>query len=176
MQVSQALDVMEALLRAAEHPDIVEVARYGADTQPGGQSPPGVKAKHENGSYAMLWAEVPPRDARPMPLGEMPPPRLRARRILVLAHQLLDVARPEPFASWELCATPGVGDWTGGDPPPSALRITCRDRSVVYLRGTAASGDEAEPETDPYPDYQIPQGVREWHHRVSAPTAEPVSA
>ncbi|GIM83875.1 hypothetical protein Sar04_14440 [Salinispora arenicola] len=30
MQVSQALDVMEAILRAAEHPDIVEVTRYGA--------------------------------------------------------------------------------------------------------------------------------------------------
>lgn len=176
MQVSQALDVMEAILRAAEHPDVVEVARYGTDTQPGGQVPAGIKAVHQNGSYAMLWAAVPPRDARPVPLGEMPPPRLRAQRILVLAHQLLDVARPEPIAAWELCATPGVGDWDGGDPPPSALRLTCRDRSVIYLRATAASGGAAEPETDPYPDYQIPQGVQSWHLSRSAPSAERVSA
>lgn len=173
MQVTQALDMMEAILRAAEHPDIVSVSRYGADTQPGGQSPPGIKAVHQTGSYAMLWAAVPHRHARPVPLGDMPPPRYRAQRILVLAHQLLDVARPEVITSYELCATPGVGDWTG-DPPLSALRLKCGDGSVVYLRATAASGGGAEPETDPYPDYQIPQGVQSWH-RLNAPHAEPAS-
>ncbi|WP_038842415.1 hypothetical protein [Salinispora arenicola] len=169
MQVSQALDVMEAILRAAEHPDIVEVTRYGADTQPGGQSPPGIKVRHQSGTAAMLWAGASPRDATPVPLPTGPlPPRQRAARILVLTQQLLDVARPEVFASWELCRQPGVEV-----PVAAAVRITARDGSTIYLRGTAASGD-TEPETDPYPDYQIPQGVQSWH-RLNAQPAEPAS-
>ncbi|MFG3709230.1 hypothetical protein ACGF7U_31490 [Micromonospora sp. NPDC047670] len=172
MQVSQALDVMEALLRVAEHPDIVAVDRYGTDVQPGGQSPAGVKALHRSGSAALLWAAVPPRDATPVPLPSEPlPPRWRAARILVLAHQLLDVARPDQFAKWELCRQAGVES-----PVAAALRITAADGSVVYLRATSASGSAAEPETDPHPDYQIPQGVRSWHQAVSAPSAERVLA
>jgi hypothetical protein len=176
VQVSQALDIMEALLQAAEHPDITAISRYGRDTQPGGQSPPGIKVVHGNRSYAMLWAALPHPDARPLPLGEMPPPRLRAGRIIVLAHQLLDAAQPDAFLKWELCATPGVGAWEDGNPPASALRITCRDGQVIYLRGTAASGGAAEPETDPHPDYRIPQGVQSCRLSPSAPSAEPVSA
>ncbi|NIL42923.1 DUF2058 domain-containing protein [Salinispora arenicola] len=169
MQVSQALDVMEAILRAAEHPDIVEVTRYGADTQSGGQSPPGIKVRHQSGTAAMLWAGVSPRDATPVPLPTGPlPPKQRAARILVLTQQLLDVARPEVFASWELCRQPGVEV-----PVAAAVRITARDGSTIYLRGTAASGD-TEPETDPYPDYQIPQEVQSWH-RLNAQPAEPAS-
>jgi hypothetical protein len=158
VQVTHALDVIEGLLRAAEHPDITAVERYGRDPQPGGQSPAGVKVVHRSGSTGMLWAAVPPRDATAVPLpGEMPPPRLRAARVLVFAHQLLDVARPEQFTGWELCRQPGVEV-----PVAAALRITARDGSVIYLRGTSASGSGAEPEQDPYPDYQIPEGVRSW--------------
>ncbi|MEV6798558.1 hypothetical protein AB0M91_09440 [Micromonospora rifamycinica] len=174
MQVTQALDIMEALYQAAEHPDVTTIRRYGRDSEPGGQSPAGVRLWHQTGSSSMLWAAVPPRDAQPVPLGEMPPPRLRFWRLLVFTHQLLDAAQPEPFERWELCATPGVGWTENGQPTPSALRITCRDRTVLYLRATAASGDRREPETDPYPDYQIPQGVREWHLRVNAPSAGPM--
>lgn len=172
MQVSQALDVVEALLRAAEHPDVTAVERYGRDVQHGGQSPAGVKVVHRSGSAGMLWAAVPPRDAVAVPLpGEMPPPRLRAARVLVFVHQLLDAARPEQFTSWELCRQPGVEV-----PVAAALRITARDGSVIYLRGTSASGAGAEPEQDQHPDYQIPQGVQSWHLKVSAPSAEPASA
>ncbi len=173
MQVSQALDVMEALLRAAEHPDIVTIRRYGRDAQPGGQSPAGVKIQHRSSdTWALLSAFPPPRDATPVPLpSEMPPPKWRAARILVFAHQLLDAGKPEPFASWELCRQPG----TEG-PVAAAIRVSARDGSVFYLRGMAASGSMREPEVDPYPDYQIPQGVREWHLRVSVPSAERVSA
>ncbi|QOC89890.1 hypothetical protein [Micromonospora craniellae] len=172
MQVSQALDMIEALLRAAEHPDITAVQRYGRDAQPGGQSPAGVKALHRSGSAAMLWAAVPPRDATPVPLPSDPlPPRWRAARILVLAHQLLDVARPDQLAQWELCRQAGVES-----PIAAALRLNARDGSVVYLRGTSAGGTSREPETDPFPDWQIPEGVREWHLRVNAPSAGPVPA
>ncbi|WP_431904109.1 hypothetical protein [Micromonospora carbonacea] len=172
MQVSQALDIMEALFRAAEHPDITAVERYGRDDQPGGQSPPGVKVVHRSGSTGMLWAAVPPRDAAAVPPpDEMPPPRLRAARVLVFAHRLLDAARPEQFAGWELCRQPGVEV-----PVAAALRITAHDKSVIYLRGTSASGAGAEPAQDPHPDYLIPEGVQSWHLRVSAPSAEPASA
>ncbi|TDC42107.1 hypothetical protein [Micromonospora sp. KC213] len=172
MQTSQALDVMEQLLLAAEHPDITAVERYGRDAQPGGQSPAGVKAVHRSGSAAMLWVAVPPRDATPVPLPAEPlPPKWRAARLLVLAHQLLDVARPDQFTKWELCRQAGVES-----PVAAALRLTGRDGSVVYLRATAASGSMAEPETDPHPDYRIPQGVQSWHLKVPAPSAEPVSA
>ncbi|MEU4777448.1 hypothetical protein [Micromonospora sp. NPDC023633] len=171
MQVSQALDVVEALLRAAEHPDIVAVERYGADVQPGGQSPAGVKAVHGSGSAALLWGAVPPRDATPVPLPSEPlPPKWRAARILVLAHQLLDAARPDVFRSWELCRQAGVES-----PVAAALRITASDGSVVYLRATSAAGSMGEPETDPHPDYRIPQGVQSWHLSLNAPRAEPVS-
>ncbi|MEU8264502.1 hypothetical protein AB0C02_28250 [Micromonospora sp. NPDC048999] len=172
MQVSQALDVMEALLRAAEHPDIVSVSRYGRDTTPGGQSPAGVAVMHRSSdTRALLTAAVPPRDATPVPLPTEPlPMKWRAARILVFAHQLLDAAKPDPFSGWELCRQPG----THG-PVAAAIRITARDGSVIYLRGLAASGSMREPETDHYPDYQIPQGVQSWHLSPSAPSAEPAS-
>ncbi|MDG4797384.1 hypothetical protein [Micromonospora sp. WMMD1082] len=172
MQVSQALDLIETLLRAAEHPDIVSVARYGRDNQPGGQSPAGVKAVHQSGTAAMLWAAEAPRDATPVPLPTEPiPPKWRAARILVLAHQLLDVARPDQLLRWELCGQAGADV-----PVAAALRLTARDGSMIYLRGTAASGGSVEPETDRHPDYQIPPGVRSCLQAASAPSAERVSA
>lgn len=167
MQLSQALDVLEALFRAAEHPDVTDITRYGRDPQPGGQSPSGVRVWYRSGSSSMLWGAVAPRDATPVPLpGEMPPPRLRGARGLVLAHQLLDFARPEQFAGWELCRQPGIEV-----PVAAGIRITARDKSVIYLRGTSACGQGAEPDQEPYPDYQIPEGVREWHLRASAASA-----
>ncbi|BCL12376.1 DUF2058 domain-containing protein [Micromonospora sagamiensis] len=159
MQLSQVLDVVEALHRAAEHPDVTDITRYGRDSEPGGQSPGGVRVWYRSGSSLMLWGAVPPRDAKPVPLpDEMPPLRLRAARGLVFAHQLLDVARPEQFSGWELCRQSGCEV-----PVAAALRVTARDGSVVYLRGTSACGQGAEPEQDPYPEYQIPEGVHARH-------------
>ncbi|GLY25385.1 hypothetical protein [Micromonospora sp. NBRC 101691] len=167
MQLSQALDVMEALHHAAEHPDVTDIRRYGRDAQPGGQSPAGVRVWYRSGSSFMLWGAVPPREAKPVPLpSEMPPPRLRAARGLMFAHQLLDVAQPEQFTSWELCRQPGCEV-----PVAAALRITARDGTMIYLRGTSACGQGAEPEQEPYPDYHIPEGVREWHLKASAVSA-----
>lgn len=175
MKTADALDMIEALVRAAAHPDVVAVRRYGSDPEPGGNWPSGVKLVHETGAESMLWAAVPPRDARPVALPqEMPEPRLRATRLLIFAHRLLDVAQPSRLASWELCAAPGVGIAPGES--PSALRLHCRDRSVVYLRATAASGTSGEPDTDPYPDYQIPEGVRTCLTDPSARSAALTSA
>lgn len=179
METAAVLDVMEALLRAADHPDHVTVSRYGRDTRPGGQSPSGVKVTHQSGAASMLWAAVPHRDARPLPVpAVLPPPARRPDRILTLTHRLLDAADPDEFTSWEICATPGVGAWDDNTPPPSALRITCRDGSIAYLRTTAASGPNGaagDPDTDPWPNYRIPEGIHSWHLKASAACAEPVS-
>ncbi|MFI6228713.1 hypothetical protein ACIBCR_15530 [Micromonospora echinospora] len=162
MPNARVLDVIEALLRAADHPDYQQVARYGRDTLPGGQSPAGVKALHKSGSTSMLWCAAEPRDAHPVPAdavdgmtGSMP------ARTLRLAHRLLDAARPPQFSRWELCAAPGVG-WPESGKSPSALRITGSDGTVAYLRATAASGPgggKAEPKEDPFPEWQVPDAI-----------------
>ncbi|SCL16081.1 hypothetical protein GA0074694_1484 [Micromonospora inyonensis] len=169
MQVTEVLDALAALYGACDHPDVVEVSRYGRDTKPGGQSPPGVKVTYRSGSSAMLSATVEPRPApEPVPLpAEMPPPTQRAVRMLVFTTQLLDHARPPVFRSWETCDLAGV--WLS----PSALRINCADGSTVYLHVTVASGASREPETDPHPDYRFPEGVRTWPPVVSAQSALP---
>lgn len=173
METAKILDVIEALLRASEHPDITAIARYGKDAKPGGQSPSGVKAVHRTGSYAMMWAAVAPHDATPVPLPTEPlRPVLRASRILVLAHHLLDAAKPAEFRAWQLCTSPGVG-LPGSI---SALRLACQDGSTAYLRGTAASGPAGgagEPTEEPFPDYVIPEGVHSWHLKVPALSAAP---
>lgn len=167
MQVTEALDTIAALTRASEHPDITAVTRYGGDTRPGGQSPPGVKVMYRSGSSALLWAAEEPRPAPaqvPLP-AEMPPPTQRATRMLAFTTQLLDYARPPVFKAWETCDYPGV------HLSPSTLRINCADGTAVYLRVTVASGPGREPEVDPHPDYRFPEGVREWPLKVSAQSA-----
>ncbi|QKW17387.1 hypothetical protein HUT12_23650 [Verrucosispora sp. NA02020] len=176
MPNAQVLDVVEGLLLAAQHPDYAGAVRYGKDSTPGGQSPAGVKAVALSGSTSLLWCAVPDRNAKPVS------PELAAEamvcmpgRALNLLRRLLDVARPEQFTSWELCGAPGVG-WPRHGESPSAIRITGSDGSVAYVRATAASGpggSAAEPKSDPCPDYQIPEGVRQWRHSRSAASAVP---
>ncbi|WP_328344626.1 hypothetical protein [Micromonospora sp. NBC_00421] len=171
------LDVVEALLRAAEHPDYTNITRYGRDSLPGGQSPAGVKAAHMSGSTSMLWAAEVPREATPVQADDDVLVTSMPGRMLRLMVRLLDAARPNGFTSWQLCAAPGVG-WPASGESPSAIRIVGDDGSVAYLRATAASGPRggaAEPKTDPCPDYRIPEGVVEWHHGRSAAPAVPVS-
>lgn len=163
MPNQRILDVIEALLRAADHPDYQQITRYGRDTMPGGQSPAGVKAAHKSQSTSMLWAAVEPRDARPVDpaaldhmTGSMP------GRALRLLYRLLDTARPPQFTRWELCAAPGVG-WPETGVSPSGIRVTGSDGTVAYIRATAASGPgggKAEPKEDPNPDWQVPETVK----------------
>ncbi|MGC4771207.1 hypothetical protein ACLQ25_19825 [Micromonospora sp. DT44] len=169
MRVKDVVDAMELLYRAADHPEVVEVSRFGRDTEPGGQSPPGVKLLFRSGTSALLAASVPPRPApEAVPLtAELPSPSPRVTRTLALTMRLLDYARPPVFKSWETCAYPGV------HLKPSAVRINCTDGDVVYLRVTVASGPSRDPEADLYPEYEIPEGVRAWPPGVSAAPAVP---
>ncbi|MEU4214053.1 hypothetical protein [Actinoplanes sp. NPDC026623] len=171
MQLAQVLDVLEGLFAASEHPDIKEIERYGHDTAPGGGSPAGVKVKHDSGSEAYLWGAVWP-GAKPIPVPDEPlPPRYRASRLAVLAVQLLDVARPTQFRSWQLVAFPDLGPQPGVS--PAGVSIVCSDGTAMLLRVTAGSGPVGDPADDPFPDYRIPEGVKEWHLRASAQSAAP---
>ncbi|MET8278373.1 hypothetical protein [Micromonospora sp. NPDC005174] len=176
MPNAHVLDVVEALLIAAQHPDYTDVYRYGRDSMPGGQSPAGVSATHLSGSRSMLWAAEQPHDARPADASDAMVTSMPGRT-LRLTLRLLDAAQPAEFTRWELCSAGGVG-WPEHGVSPSAIRITGADGTVAYLRATAASGPRggaAEPKEDPCPGYVIPQEVREWRHRASAAIAVPAS-
>lgn len=169
MKPAAVLDVFEQLLTAAAHPDIVDVSRYGKDVEPGGQSPAGVCVKHQSGSEAYLWVAAARPEPTPCPIeGGVPAPKFRAHRLLRLVLDLLDVAKPDVFTGWAPCAFPGVyPDAAAG------LRVAHRDGGVTFLRVTAGAGPAGDPTEEPFPDYTIPEGVKEWHLKASAVSATP---
>src|SRR3954471_11789510 len=102
MQLAAFLDVIEAVLKASNHPDIAEVRRYGTDAAPGGQSPAGVAVRWAYASGATSYlAGSPLKVETPLPTPEvLPPPPVVAQRLPVFVVQLLDVAQPDVFRSW----------------------------------------------------------------------------
>lgn len=155
MGSAQVLEVVERLFNAAEHPDIVEVKRYGRDLKPGGQSPAGVSITYGSGAQTYLFADEPSTPTpQPHPLPEqMPPLKLRAQHALKLLVELLDVARPDGFTAWRTVSFPGISM------EPCALEIRCTDGTSAYLRATCASGSTGDPDTEPFPDYVIPAAL-----------------
>jgi len=173
MQLAQVLDVFEGLLVASKHPDIVEIERYGRDVAPGGSSPAGVKARYQSGSEAYLWGAVWPGEIPITVPDEMPPPKRRADRMAIFAVQLLDVARPDVFTSWQLVAFPDLGPTDERGKSAAGVSLVCSDGTKMLLRVTAGSGPSGDPAEDPFPDYRIPEGVKSWHLRVHAQSAAP---
>jgi hypothetical protein len=167
MQLAQVLDVFEGMLVASEHPDIASVGRYGRDLVPGGQSPAGVKVQHQSGSWTYLFGAIHPGEI-PVPIPDvLPRPKLRAPRMAIFAAQLLDVARPDVFRSWQLVAFQDLGHERGVT--PLGISLVCSDGTKMLLRATAGSGP-TDPEDEPAPEYRIPEGVQQWHLRVSSST------
>lgn len=181
MKLAQILDVIEGVLIASEHPEIVEVERYGNATEPWGptvaesrsKSISGVMVKYSSSSTASIWGGVQPGEiVIPMP-EEMPPIGRRAPRLAIFVAQLLDVARPAPFASWRLSGFPDLGLESDRGKWPSGVTVVCADGTEMLLRVTSTGTTVGrEPEEDPFPDYRIPEGVKEWH-RVNAQSAAP---
>lgn len=166
MQITAALEVIEALLHASEHPDFQSITRYGSDTTPGGNSPPGVKVTHRSGSSTLIWVTAAKPDGATVSLPtEMPPPSQRVQRMVKFAVELFDAARPAEFSNWEACNYPGVHI------SPAGLRISASDATKIHLRVTNASGAAREPTEDPHPDYQFPEGVRSWPQGANAVSA-----
>jgi len=168
MQLAQVLDVIERLLVAAEHPEIDKVERYGTATEPWGPDAArsrttlisGLKATFTSTSTAFLNGRILPGVVEvPVP-ADMPPPKLRAPRFVTFVAQLLDVARPPAFASWQLVtpATAGSPDQLGT--LPYGIAITCADGTKMLLLSQATGAMVgAEPAEEPFPDYVIPDTV-----------------
>ncbi|UQU64874.1 hypothetical protein COUCH_00455 [Couchioplanes caeruleus] len=174
MQLVKILDVLEGLFVASEHPEIVEISRYGQTDAVAGVPPyAGVRVKYPSGATAMLWGSNEPGGV-PVPVPEvMPTVARRAPRIAIFAAQLLDVARPSIFRSWTLLAFPSLGLESERGTMPFGLSIVGADGTTTQLRATATGGDVRDPAEDPYPDYRIPEGVKEWHPVVNAQPAVP---
>jgi hypothetical protein len=174
MQQAQALDVLEAVLNASGHPDIDEVGRYGQDVAPGDQSPAGVSVLWRYGggatsylSGSLLKVETP----LPTP-ASIPAPQPVGDRLPVFVVQLLDVARPDAFRSWELVALTGIGPTGRQGQVPDGVRITGSDGTTIVFHATYGSGQAKEPDVDPHPGYVIPvERVQSW--RASQPADRP---
>ncbi|MCY1141394.1 hypothetical protein OWR29_25630 [Actinoplanes sp. Pm04-4] len=178
MQLVQVLDVIERLLVASEHPDIVSVERYGTATEPWGPdvarnraqgSIAGVKVTHASTSSALLNGRIAPNAVPVIAPSEVPPPSLRAPRLVMFVSQLLDVARPREFASWQLVSQPD-----GPSDLPYGIGIACADGTNMLLmcQSTGAMVG-SEPSEEPFPDYVIPEGVKTCLQEVSAHRAAP---
>lgn len=164
MKLAEVLDVVQGLLVASEHPDIVSVDRYGSSTEPWGPNAAqaktstisGVKVTYTATSTAMLWGAISPGVVVvPMP-AVMPPPTQRTPRLPIFVVQLLDVARPPAFTSWQLVAQPTVGPKDLLGTLPSGLTIACADGTKMLLlsqsTGAMVGTDPAE---EPFPDWQL---------------------
>ncbi|MFI5895667.1 hypothetical protein ACIA5D_36785 [Actinoplanes sp. NPDC051513] len=165
MTLPEVLDVIERLLNAAEHPDIVRVERYGTGAEAWGptveksqvKTVTGVKVHHQSTSSASLWGSN-RSDLTPVEAPEMPAPGLRGPRLAILTVRLLDVARPPQFSGWQLFS---VAELAGaGEGLPFAVGITCADGSRVLLQASSTGASVGrEPDVEPFPDYVVPEGL-----------------
>ena len=180
VNLAAILDVIEGLLNAAEHPDIVKVDRYGDGNEPWGPSTErsksktlaGVKVTHQSTATASLWGAVWP-GQQPVAVPDvLPAPKFRAARLAILVVQLLDVARPAQFKAWQLVALPDLGPAEARGTFPAGVSITCADGASMLLRATSTGASVGHEDTeDRFSDYMIPEGVKQWHQRVSAVSA-----
>lgn len=176
MNLTQILDVVEGLLVASEHPDIVAVERYGTEGEPWGpsveksraRSITGVQVRYQSSAKASLWGAVWPGET-PIPLPEqMPEPKRRSERLAVFVVQLLDFARPEVFRSWQMVTLPGIGLETEQGKTAGGISLVCADGTRMLLRSTATGVTIGqEPEVEQFPDYAIPERVKSWQ-RITA--------
>jgi hypothetical protein len=180
--MSQVLDVVERLLLAAEHPDIVKVSRYGPDLGPWGPTVEqskvkrisGVKVTFSSTATASLYEAVEP-DEVPVdaPATALSPAR-RAPRLAILCAQLLDAARPPQFKAWRLVSFPRIGLEAERGVMPFGVSIVLADGSRALLCASSTGPTAgSEPVDEPFPGYTIPEGVKQACRTASAVSAEP---
>ena len=163
VQLAEVLDVIEALFRVSEHPDVADVERYsGAMT--------GMKVRYGTGSSGLLFGDEHRGEIRIGTPDPLPPWQRRAPRTAILALQLLDAARPAAFRAWYLTALPSIGH---DSDQVSGLRIECGDGASVQLRATGMGSQTPEPEEDPALDYRIPEGVGAWQQASAVSAGRP---
>jgi hypothetical protein len=170
MQLVEVLDVVEALFRVSEHPDIANIERYGRDTAPGGNSPAGVKVTYGTGSSGLLFGASVRDEIRVAAPDALPHFKQRAPYTAILALRLLDVAKPERFTAWHLVALPAIGH---DKDQVSGLRIECSDGTSTQLRALGMGSQIPEPDVDPALDYRVPEGVTAWQQVNAASAGKP---
>jgi hypothetical protein len=168
--MTAALDIIERLLKASQHPDIVKVERYGPGDGPWGPSVKspgmdkkrisGVKVAHLSGATASLWDTVWPGEQPVDPPAVLPVPKgNRAPRLAVLAFRLLEVARPAQFKAWRRVALPGVGNPETQEGLPFGLSIVAADGGRSLLRASATGAPQTDDDEDRFPDWTVPEAL-----------------
>ncbi len=171
MQPSPLLDLLERLLAAADHPDIVKIERYGPGQGPWGpdadqskvKSITGIKVTHQSSATASIWLAQWPGEEQPIEApAESPSPRPnRAPRLAILVKQLLDVAQPAELKAWRIVKLPGLGRPDTQAHLPSAVSVVTSAGERLLLRVTATGPTAGQcPAEEPFPDYVIPEGVK----------------
>jgi hypothetical protein len=183
MNYVQVLGVMERLLIAAKHPDIVSVERYGTSNAPWGptvetsktKSITGIMVRHQSTATASLWlAEWPGEQPAELPKVLPAPRQNRAPRLAILAGQLLDAAKPEQFKAWRMVTLPNLGRPDVQAGLPFGLSIVTADNTRVLLRVTATGPTVGQdPDEEPFPDYTIPEEVKTCLSGSSTPKMSP---
>jgi hypothetical protein len=169
--MTAVLDTIERLLRAAGHPDIVDIERYGPNQGAWGPSVKtpgmdqrgitGVRVTHQSTATASLWeanwhGETPVDTPAVMP----PPRQNRGPRLAILTAWLLDIARPGDFKAWRLVALPEVGKTDTRGATPVGLSVITADGQRVLLRASATGAVVGEdPLDEPFPDWEPPPSI-----------------
>ncbi len=166
VMADRILDILERLLTAAHHPDIVAVEQYGPGDGPWGpKSDPkkvrgisGVRVVHQSTATASLWLAVWDGEQPVEAPAVWPVPRQnRAPRLAMFAAQLLEHAKPAEVKAWRLVALPGLGNQEKQAGLPFGLSVVMADGSRVLLRATATGATVGfDPDEEPFPDYVIP--------------------
>ncbi|GGN39105.1 hypothetical protein GCM10010109_66660 [Actinoplanes campanulatus] len=129
---------------------------YGEGTP---QSPAGVAVKDTRGGSTYLWGTT-WRGETPVDLPEvLPPPKLGAQRIAVLAVKLLDAARPAELKAWRLVALPDLGPTDARGVAPAGVGLVAADGSRFLLRATHGGSQTGDPAEDPHPEWRVPEAL-----------------
>ncbi len=156
MQLTEVLDLLKRLLVAAQHPDVADVYTYGAGTK---ESPGGVAVKDVRGGKMFLagsdWKGEQPIDVPEI----LPAPKQGAQRILTLAIQLLDAARPAQLQAWRAVTLPDLGPTDARGVTPAGISLVAADGSRFLLRAMHGGSQTGDPDVDPNPEWRVPAGI-----------------
>jgi hypothetical protein len=156
VQLTEVLDVLAALFRAADHPDIAEVSTFARGPEPARN---GLAVKDKwSGTTFLSGADWKGETPVEMP-AVLPPPKKGVQRIATLAVMLLDMARPAQMEAWRLVALPDLGPTDARGATPSGVSIACADGTRVLLRATQGGSQLPTPDDDPNPGWQVPAGL-----------------
>ncbi len=171
MLASPLLDMIEKLLTAARHPDIVKIEQYGPGQGAWGpdvdqnkvKSITGIKVTHQSSATASIWLAQWPGQEQPIDEpAQLPLPRQnRAPRLAIFVKQLLDVAQPAELKAWRIVKLSKLGNPDTQAHLPSGLSVVAAagERTLLRVAATGATVG-GEPEMDPFPSYTIPEEVK----------------